>query len=174
MTDGRIVKHQLLRRGQAFTAVVLDKDENELNSACAAIFGNPEDDCLVRVQSRCVYGEIFGSVTCDCRAQLDRAIELITDEGAGVLIYLDQEGRSSGLLAKAKGYQITQREGVDSFASYARLGLPPDSRSYEDAGALLRHLSVRRIRLLTNNLGKQDALRMAGIQVERIPLVVDQ
>jgi 3,4-dihydroxy 2-butanone 4-phosphate synthase/GTP cyclohydrolase II len=164
-----MIEHRLSRKGLKFTAVVLDKGANELNPACAAVFGTPEDGCLVRVHSRCVYGEIFGSDSCDCRAQLDLALEMIIKAGTGVIVYLDQEGRGSGLLAKAKGYQITQNEGLDTYASYAKLGLKDDSRSYEDAAALLRHLNLRRVSLLTNNPDKVAALEVADIEVNKIP-----
>jgi 3,4-dihydroxy 2-butanone 4-phosphate synthase/GTP cyclohydrolase II len=92
--------------------------------------------------------------------------------GSGVLIYLDQEGRGAGLLAKALGYQLTQREGLDTFSSYRVLGLPEDSRSYEDAVAILRNLGLRRVRLLTNNPAKVAALSTADFQVEQQPFLV--
>lgn len=165
------VEHQLTRTAGQFRIVVLDTP-GEADTACAAVFGKPRNGCLVRVHSRCLYSEVFGSRDCDCREQLHRSIELIRAKGAGVVIYLEQEGRGSGLLAKARGYEYSQRNGVDTFASYEALGLPLDSRSYAAAGALLTQLGLRRVRLLTNNPEKVAGLRSVGIQVTREPLVV--
>jgi GTP cyclohydrolase II len=172
VTDDRAVRHALSWHAGDFEVVVLDKGDDQQNPPCAAVFGNPEDGCLVRVQSRCVYGEIFGSNNCDCRAQLDRSIELIREEG-GVIVYLDQEGRGAGLLAKAQGYVTSNELGIDTFASYRHLGIPTDSRSYADAAALLRQVSLARVRLLTNNPAKVDGLRFAGIVVDRELLWAD-
>jgi GTP cyclohydrolase II len=137
------------------------------NRPCAAVFGEPTDGCLVRIHSRCVYGEIFESVDCDCRDQLRQSMAMMRKAGAGVLIYLDQEGRGAGLLAKARGYQLTQTTGLDTFSSYRMLGLPEDARTYEDAVAILRGLNLKRVRLLTNNPAKVAALSTAEVQVEQ-------
>jgi GTP cyclohydrolase II len=173
MADGPTVTHRLSRPDGTLTIIVLDKRDNQRNPPSAAIFGQPSDDCLVRVHSRCVYGEVFGSNDCDCRTQLDRSIELIRGEGAGVLIYLDQEGRGAGLLAKAQGYVISQEQHIDTFASYQHLGLAADTRTYDDAAALLRQLNLTRIRLLTNNLDKVRSLKEAGLTVKRESLLDD-
>jgi GTP cyclohydrolase II len=172
VTDDLIVRHTLSRNDSDLVVIVLDKRDDQMNPPCAAVFGKPGDGCLVRVQSRCLYGEIFGSNVCDCRAQLDRAIELIRAQ-SGVVVYLDQEGRGAGLLAKARGYVTSQELGIDSIASYQHLGIPVDSRSYEDAAALLREIGLTRIRLLTKNTAKIDGLRLAGIKVERTGLLDD-
>ncbi|HEX3784095.1 MAG TPA: GTP cyclohydrolase II [Pseudonocardiaceae bacterium] len=166
------IRHALSRPDGAFEVVVLNKADDRMNPTCAAVFGQPTDDCLVRVHSRCTYGEIFGSDNCDCRAQLERSIELLREQG-GVLIYLDQEGRGAGLAAKARGYQISHELNLDTFASYAHLGIPADSRSYEDAASLLAQLNLRSVRLLTNNPAKVSALRKAGINVKRETLLED-
>ncbi|TDV40379.1 3,4-dihydroxy 2-butanone 4-phosphate synthase/GTP cyclohydrolase II [Actinophytocola oryzae] len=142
------------------------------NRPCAAVFGEPTNGCLVRIHSRCVYGEIFESVDCDCRDQLRQSMAMMRKAGAGVLIYLDQEGRGAGLLAKALGYQLTQRHGIDTFSSYRSLGLPEDCRTYEDAVAILRSLNLRHIRLLTNNPAKVAALSTADFQVDQQPFLV--
>jgi 3,4-dihydroxy 2-butanone 4-phosphate synthase/GTP cyclohydrolase II len=173
MTDDRTVRHPLSRPDGEFAVVVLDKGDDQHNPACAAVFGKPHNDCLVRVHSRCVYGEIFGADTCDCRAQLDRSLELIREEGAGVLIYLDQEGRGAGLLTKARGYVVSQEQGLDTFASYDHLGVAADSRTYGDAAALLKSLELTSVRLLTNNPAKVDGLCGAGIEVKREKLLDD-
>lgn len=168
-----LTEHELRHADGDFRVVVLGGDSDmHGNRPCAAVFGEPEDGCLVRIHSRCVYGEIFESVDCDCRDQLRRSMAMMRKAGAGVLIYLDQEGRGAGLLAKALGYQLTQSRGFDTFTSYRTLGLPEDSRSYEDAVAILRSLNLRRIRLLTNNPAKVAALSTADFQVEQQPFLV--
>lgn len=128
---------------------------------------------LVRLQSRCVYGEVLGSLDCDCAFQLRAAMAAMAEEGAGILVYLDQEGRGAGMLAKAQGYAISQRDGVDSFDAYHRMGLPADQRQYDEACELLRTLTVTKVRLLTNNPNKVAALQEAGFSVERVPLWPD-
>lgn len=172
MAQDNTVGHRLARSDGEFRMFVLDRGV-EPNPPCAAVWGEPDNDCLVRIQSRCVYGEIFGSTNCDCRAQLDRSIELIRDEGAGVIVYLDQEGRGAGLLNKARGYRLSQQDGLDTFASYAKLGLPADSRTFADAAELLTTLELQSVRLLTNNPAKVEGLRSAGIEVKRELLLDD-
>jgi GTP cyclohydrolase II len=152
--------------------VLGDVSDMHGNQPCAAVFGEPTDGCLVRIHSRCVYGEIFESVDCDCRDQLRQSMGMMRKAGAGVLIYLDQEGRGAGLLAKALGYQLTQRHGLDTFSSYRKLGLLEDCRTYDDAVAILRSLNLRRVRLLTNNPAKVAALSTADVQVEQQPFLV--
>jgi 3,4-dihydroxy 2-butanone 4-phosphate synthase/GTP cyclohydrolase II len=166
------VGHRLARADGDFRVVVLDRGA-EPNPPCAAVWGNPTDNCLVRIQSRCLYGEIFGSTNCDCRAQLERSIALIRDEGNGVIVYLDQEGRGAGLLNKARGYRVSQEQGLDTYASYAHLGLPADTRSFADAAELLQRLNLTSVRLLTNNPDKVEGLRSAGIGVTRELLLDD-
>ena len=173
MRNHKVVRHPLSRPDGDFEVLVLDNGDSRLNPACAAVFGKPVDDCLVRIHSRCLYGDIFGADTCDCREQLDRSIKLIKEERAGVVVYLDQEGRGAGLVAKAMGYRISQNEGLDTFASYRHLGLPLDSRSYADAAALLVELGLHSVRLLTNNPEKVQALADAGIEVKRETLLAD-
>ncbi|EOD66263.1 GTP cyclohydrolase II RibA [Amycolatopsis vancoresmycina] len=167
-----VVEHRLQDADGDFRIVVLDGSELP-TPACAAVFGDPQDGCLVRIQSRCLYGEIFGSVNCDCRYQLDKSIEAIKQH-SGVLIYLDQEGRGAGLLTKARGYRICQDTGVDTFAAYAALECKADSRSYADAVALLKQLGLREITLLTNNPGKLAGLDVGGLKVRHRPLVMPE
>ena len=165
------VEHQLTRTAGQFRIVIPDTP-GDAGVACAAVFGKPRNGCLVRVHSRCLYSEVFGSLDCDCREQLHRSIELIRARRAGVVVYLEQEGRGSGLLAKAKGYEYSQRTGVDTFASYEALGLPPDCRTYMAAGELLKQLGLKSVRLLTNNPDKVAGLRATGLNVTREPLHV--
>jgi 3,4-dihydroxy 2-butanone 4-phosphate synthase/GTP cyclohydrolase II len=171
--DENLTEHQLRHADGDFRVVVLGHGSDvHGNQPCAAVFGEPGNGCLVRIHSRCVYGEIFESVDCDCRDQLRQSMAMMRKAGSGVLIYLDQEGRGAGLLAKALGYQLTQREGLDTFSSYRALGLPEDSRSYEDAVAILRGLNLRRVRLLTNNPAKVAALATSDFHVEQQPFLV--
>jgi GTP cyclohydrolase II len=134
---------------------------------------SPPERVLVRIQSSCLYGEVLGSRDCDCRDQLEKAKDTIADEGAGIIVYLEQEGRGAGLRAKARGYEFVQRnKAVDTFAAYRALGLRPDQRRYDAAVRLLRELGVTSVRLLTNNPEKLTALEKAGFEVRREPLVI--
>ena len=127
---------------------------------------------LVRVHSRCVTGEVFGSVQCDCGQQLELSFERIRAEGAGMIIYLEQEGRGCGLIAKLKGHELMETEGLDTVDAYIKQNLPWDNRSYDAAIRVLEFLGVHRVRLLTNNPEKIKALSEAGIEVAREPLEV--
>jgi 3,4-dihydroxy 2-butanone 4-phosphate synthase/GTP cyclohydrolase II len=167
------VEHELEGDGGAFRVAVLEDSMGSPNPPCAAVFGAPADGCLVRVQSRCLYGEIFESTNCDCLFQLRTSRRMI-QENSGVLIYLDQEGRGEGLLAKAKGYRLSQAKGLDTFESYSELGYKADSRSYADAAALLKQLGLGEVTLLTNNPAKVVALELAGIHVDQRPLVMPE
>jgi 3,4-dihydroxy 2-butanone 4-phosphate synthase/GTP cyclohydrolase II len=144
----------------------------ERSPACAIVFGEPTDGCLVRVHSKCLYGDVFGSQECDCGAQLRTAIEMMKASGSGVFIYLEQEGRGAGLFNKARACRLREQQGIDSFRSYEHYGLPPDARSYEIAGDLLKDLGLQRVTLLTNNWEKVAGLEGRGIKVDREPLVV--
>jgi GTP cyclohydrolase II len=144
----------------------------ERNPACALIFGEPHDGCLVRVHSRCLYGDVFGSRECDCQAQLHRAMDMIRASGSGVIVYLDQEGRGAGLFAKARAFRMQEERGIDSFRTYEHYGLKPDARSYDMAAELLGDLGLEKVTLLTNNWEKVAGLEGHGIKVERQPLVV--
>ncbi len=173
MTEQLFVEHTLRRQGGAgFRVRVLDGAATLVNPPVAAIYGHPVDDCLVRIHSRCVYSEVLGSVDCDCHDQLQHAHDTISDEGNGVIIYLDQEGRGAGLLAKARGYVFSQEHEADTFASYRALHLPDDSRSYTAAADLLDSLGLSRVRLLTNNPDKVRALEERGLVVKREPSIV--
>ncbi|MEU6584846.1 GTP cyclohydrolase II [Nocardia sp. NPDC046763] len=139
----------------------------------ALIFGNPRNGCLVRVHSRCLYGDALASEDCDCGPELMEALDQIQCEGHGVLVYLEQEGRGAGLLNKARGYRLSQERGIDTFASYRALGLPPDSRTYAHAAETLLQLGLQSIRLLTNNPDKAEALREEGLVITTVPLVTE-
>ena len=121
-------------------------------------------DVLARVHSECFTGEVLGSLRCDCRAQLDQAIEKIAGDGVGVVVYLRQEGRGIGLGNKIRAYAL-QDDGVDTVDANLQLGFEADMRSYEVAASILSDLGVRSVRLMTNNPAKLEGLRGAGIEV---------
>jgi GTP cyclohydrolase II len=125
---------------------------------------------LVRLHSECWTGDVLGSLRCDCGEQLGRALNAIIAEGAGVLIYLRQEGRGIGLANKLRAYAL-QEEGLDTVAANAALGLPVDAREYGAAAAILGDLGLKRVRLMSNNPAKAAALEAHGIRVgERVPI----
>lgn len=137
----------------------------------AIVIGTPQagDSVLVRVHSECFTGDLLGSLRCDCGDQLRGAIEAIARAGSGVLLYMSQEGRGIGLVNKLRAYQV-QDGGADTAEANEALGFDADERIYLPAAAMLLHLGLRRVRLLTNNPNKVSALSRCGIAVdERIP-----
>ena len=127
---------------------------------------------VARVHSECITSEVFGSLKCDCRDQLEAAQAEIARRGAGVLIYLRQEGRGIGLANKIRAYQL-QSNGHDTVDANRLLGLPDDARDYASAAALLGHVGVRSIKLMTNNPAKVKALRALGVEIDaRLPSLV--
>jgi GTP cyclohydrolase II len=128
---------------------------------------------LVRIHSQCLTGDVFHSLRCDCRAQLELSLAAIAEEGRGLLIYEHQEGRGIGLLNKLRAYQL-QDGGADTVEANELLGFKADHRSYELPVEILRHFGVTSVRLLSNNPDKIEALERAGIQVaERVPCIVE-
>lgn len=139
----------------------------------ALLAGDPAgDDVLVRVHSECLTGEVLGSTKCDCKAQLDRALDLIARRGRGVVVYLRQEGRGIGLGNKIRAYAL-QEQGHDTVDANRLLGLPDDARDYAVAAAILGALGVRSVALLTNNPHKAEALEAQGVPVRRVPHIVE-
>jgi GTP cyclohydrolase II len=123
---------------------------------------------LVRIHSQCLTGDVFGSLRCDCRLQLELALTKIAQEGAGILLYEQQEGRGIGLMAKLKAYEL-QDKGLDTVEANEKLGFEADYREYELPARVLKMLGVSQVRLMTNNPDKVAALESAGITVtERV------
>jgi GTP cyclohydrolase II len=128
---------------------------------------------LVRIHSQCLTGDVFGSLRCDCRLQLEMALKKIAEEGAGILLYEQQEGRGIGLMAKLKAYEL-QDQGLDTVQANEKLGFAADCRDYDLAAEALKLLGVSRVRLMTNNPDKVAALESAGITVtERVSAEVE-
>jgi GTP cyclohydrolase II len=128
---------------------------------------------LVRIHSQCLTGDVFGSLRCDCRQQLELALALIASEGAGILIYEQQEGRGIGLMPKLQAYEL-QDSGLDTVEANERLGFKADHREFALPAEILKSLGVGQVRLLSNNPDKVAALERAGIEVvERVPCEVN-
>jgi GTP cyclohydrolase II len=127
---------------------------------------------LLRIHSQCLTGDVFGSLRCDCRAQLEMALAMIAEQGAGILIYEQQEGRGIGLMAKLQAYEL-QDQGLDTVEANERLGFKADHREFILPAEILKALAVARVRLLSNNPDKVAALEKGGIVVtERVPCEV--
>ncbi len=120
---------------------------------------------LCRVHSECLTSEVFGSLKCDCKEQLEHAQQEIVRAGEGVILYLRQEGRGIGLANKIRAYEL-QSSGHDTVDANRLLELPDDAREYDAAAAMLEHLGILSVRLMTNNPEKVDALRKLGVEVE--------
>lgn len=133
------------------------------------------DSPLVRVHSECLTGDVLASDRCDCGRQLERGLEMISQEGCGVLVYLrGHEGRGIGIGDKIRAYALQDREGLDTVDANTALGLPVDSRNYIVGALMLRDLGISSIRLMTNNPHKFDELESHGLAItERVPLEID-
>ena len=132
----------------------------------------PEEPILVRVHSSCATGDILGSQRCDCGEQLHKSMQMIEQEGKGVLVYMQQEGRGIGLMNKIAAYKL-QEQGLDTVEANVHLGFKPDERDYGCGAQMLRHLGVHKMRLMTNNPTKRVGLEAYGLQiVENIPIEV--
>ncbi len=139
----------------------------------ALVLGDPQPDepVLVRVHSQCLTGDVFGSTRCDCGPQLHEAMERIAKDGKGVILYLRQEGRGIGLANKLRAYEIQDKHQMDTVEANIELGFEPDHRDYGVGAQILYDLGIRRLRLMTNNMGKYVALKGYGLElVERVPI----
>jgi GTP cyclohydrolase II len=150
-----------------------DGPPRRLETAVALVMGEVQSKPpLVRVHSQCLTGDVFGSLRCDCRQQLEMALSMIAQEGAGVLIYEQQEGRGIGLMAKLQAYEL-QDAGLDTVEANERLGFKADHREFALPAEILKALHIAQVRLLSNNPDKVAALENAGVKViERVPCEV--
>ncbi|MGW4245953.1 GTP cyclohydrolase [Nocardia sp. NPDC004722] len=170
MKELQATAHSLFRKGRELR-VRVEEVCDETGVGHMLIFGEPTDGCLVRIHSSCLYGDALDSDDCDCGPELKLAMEMIQDEdGQGVVIYLEQEGRGEGLAFKAMGLHVGEETGADTFDAYRILGHPEDSRTYDHAAAALAELGLRSVRLMTNNQDKVHAVENAGLVVEMVPL----
>jgi GTP cyclohydrolase II len=146
---------------------------SKTEEAVALVMGDVQSGTpLVRVHSQCLTGDVFGSLRCDCRQQLEMALAMIAGEGKGILIYEQQEGRGIGLMAKLQAYAL-QESGLDTVEANERLGFKADQREFEMPAKILGALGIKQVRLLSNNPQKVAALEHAGIKVvERVPCEV--
>jgi GTP cyclohydrolase II len=158
----RIYGFEAVRQSETEEAVVLKLGD------LSAEAGAP----LVRIHSQCLTGDVFHSLRCDCRSQLELALDSIVAEGRGLLIYEHQEGRGIGLLNKLRAYEL-QDNGFDTVEANEKLGFKADLRDYALPASILLYFNVRQVRLLSNNPDKVKALEAAGIEVvERAPIIV--
>lgn len=160
--------------GGDFRLIVYENDVDGLNHV-ALVKGeiDPDKATLVRVHSECLTGDVFGSRRCDCGPQLDKAMHMVEEEGEGVILYMQQEGRGIGLLNKIKAYAL-QDQGCDTVEANLRLGFKPDLRDYGIGAQMLADLGVRKMRLMTNNPTKIVGLEGYGLEVvEQVPIVVE-
>jgi len=180
----RMHNERLVRRGAEttlptdfggdFRLIVYENDVDKHNHV-ALVKGevNPDEAILVRVHSECLTGDVFGSKRCDCGSQLEKAMHMVEEEGKGVILYMQQEGRGIGLLNKIKAYAL-QDQGCDTVEANLRLGFKPDLRDYGIGAQMLADLGVRKMRLMTNNPTKIVGLEGYGLEVvEQVPIVVE-
>ncbi|WP_454881671.1 bifunctional 3,4-dihydroxy-2-butanone-4-phosphate synthase/GTP cyclohydrolase II [Sphingobacterium detergens] len=153
---------------KAFT----QKDTGEQHLALYKGEWNEDEPILVRVHSSCVTGDIFGSCRCDCGPQLHKAMEMIQNEGKGVIVYMNQEGRGIGLINKLHAYKL-QENGLDTVDANAQLGFKADLRDYGVGAQILRNLRVTKMRLMSNNPTKRAGLVGYGLEiVENVPIEI--
>ena len=160
-------------RIHGFRSEAGDDGNRRVEEAVALVMGDIHSaPPLVRIHSQCLTGDVFHSLRCDCRQQLEMALGMIRDLGAGILIYEQQEGRGIGLMAKLQAYEL-QDAGLDTVEANEKLGFKADQRDFALPGKILKALGVNQVRLLSNNPEKMEALEHAGVKViERVPCEV--
>jgi 3,4-dihydroxy 2-butanone 4-phosphate synthase/GTP cyclohydrolase II len=152
--------------------LVAFQEKNSANEHLALVKGSwkPEEPVLVRVHSSCFTGDILGSLRCDCGDQLHSAMKMVEQEGTGVILYMNQEGRGIGLLNKLKAYRL-QEQGMDTVEANLHLGFSMDQRDYGVGAQILRHLGITKLKLITNNPKKRVGLIGYGLEiVENVPI----
>ena len=152
-----------------------DAEGTRTEEAVALVLGDVRSTPpLVRIHSQCLTGDVFASLRCDCRQQLEMALGMIAEAGAGVLVYEQQEGRGIGLMAKLQAYAL-QDQGLDTVEANEKLGFKADHRAYALPAGILKELGINAVRLLSNNPEKVAALENAGVRVvERVPCEVGE
>ena len=174
--DGPVehAESRLTTRAGTFRAIAF-RDHTDGPEHLALVYGDPAGvpAALVRVHSECLTGDVFGALRCECGTQLSSAVDAVVADGAGVIVYLrGHEGRGIGLLAKIRTHVLQDGDGLDTVDSAVALGLPVDVRDFGAAAAVLRHLGVDRVRLLSNSRAKAEALGGHGVVVsELVPLL---
>jgi GTP cyclohydrolase II len=160
-------------QGEFGKGAAFPKDLSRKEEAVALVMGDVRSEPpLVRIHSQCLTGDVFGSLRCDCRQQLEMALAMIAEQGAGIIVYEQQEGRGIGLMAKLQAYEL-QDQGLDTVEANERLGFRADHREFALPAEMLKALGVSRVRLLSNNPDKVAALEKGGITVtERVPCEV--
>jgi GTP cyclohydrolase II len=165
--DVELFSEAPLPTGRGLFRTVVFRDRRAGAEHVAMVMGDVRGHAVpTRVHSECLTSEVLGSLKCDCRAQLDRALDFIAARGRGVLLYLRQEGRGIGLGNKIRAYAL-QAQGKDTYEANRLLGFPDDLRTYGVAADMLRLLGTRSVQLITNNPLKIDGLREAGVEVRR-------
>jgi GTP cyclohydrolase II len=149
-------------------------ERGKAETAVALVIGDYANATpLVRIHSQCLTGDVFGSLRCDCRQQLEMALSMIAEAGTGVLVYEQQEGRGIGLMAKLQAYELQDR-GLDTVEANEKLGFKADHREFALPAEVLKSLGIKQLRLLSNNPDKVAALERAGVRVvERVPCEVE-
>jgi len=170
LTDENCAESKIVTEYGTFQILVIKHELSPQGDTVALIFGKG-DIPLVRIHSECLTGDVFHSQKCDCYAQLQLSLKLISESGYGILIYLRQEGRGIGLFNKIKSYDL-QSKGYDTVDANIALGFLPDNRKYTVATDILIALGVNRLRLITNNPDKVKQVSTEGITViETVPCI---